>query len=741
MRRHAVDRDDGVMTASLARGCSAHPWRTLAAWGVALLLSLVVIATSLGDVLTTDGEVTNDPESELGYQLIGEHFPRSDDVVNEIVVVRSTRTPADREQLLGEAEALATAIRATGATRRVRTYEVTRDPQLLSPSGNATLITVALGGDPEDGVERVIAVVEQASGGGFDTAITGEFTADRDFTKLSEEDLQKGELAFGLPAALIVLLLVFGAVVAGLVPVGLALVAIITALGLTALVGQVFDLSVFVVNMLTGMGLALGTDYSLFVVSRYREERRHELEKLDAIARSGATASRAVLFSGTAFVLAMVGMVLVPDTILRSLAVGAILVGITSMLAALTLLPALLSLLGDRVNALRIPWLGRRVEASAGSEGRVWSRAVRAVMRAPVVSVVVSVAVLLACAWPVLDMNTGLTGVRTLPDRFAAKQGFLVLEQEFGVGTVDSVQVVVGADDVRSGEVLAGVDRLVERLRGSPVFGDPDVSVSPDGRAAIVESLVGGDSRDERALQAVERLRAQDVPAAFAGADARVYVTGETAEVIDYRELASHWLPIVFVFVLSLSFLLLLVAFRSIVVPAVAIALNLLSIGAAYGLLVLVFQKGVGNELLGFDQVDVIAAWLPLFLFSVLFGLSMDYHVFLLSRIRERHAQGAPTGEAVAWAVSSTARLITGAALIIIVVFVGFASGDQVEFQQMGFGVAVSLLIDATLIRLVLLPAAMKLLGEWNWYLPRWLGWLPHMEIEGRENSELMTKV
>ena len=230
------------------------------------------------------------------------------------------------------------------------------------------------------------------------------------------------------------------------------------------------------------------------------------------------------------------------------------------------------------------------------------------------------------------------------------------------------------------------------------------MSTSPDGRAAKVEALVVGDSRDERALAAVQRLRSDVVPEVFAGVDARVLVTGETAEVIDYRALTDRWLPIVFAFVLALSFLLLTLAFRTIVLPAVAIGLNLLSVGAAYGLLVLVFVDGVGRDLLGFTEVEVIAAWLPLFLFAVLFGLSMDYTVFLLSRIRERYAQGASTTEAVAFSVASTARIITGAALIIIAVFVGFAAGDQVEFQQLGFGVAVSLLIDATLVRLVLLP-------------------------------------
>jgi putative drug exporter of the RND superfamily len=426
----------------------------------------------------------------------------------------------------------------------------------------------------------------------------------------------------------------------------------------------------------------------------------------------------------------MVGMVLVPDTILRSLAAGAILVGIVTVLAALTLLPAVLALLGDRVNALRVPWLGRRIEESAGTEGRVWSRVVRSVTRTPAAAGAVSAGVLVLLALPILSFETGLTGVRELPDRFAAKQGFALLEDEFGVGTVDSVQVVVHGD-VQSTRVARRVSRVAEVLERNPTFRNAEISKSPDGELATVEALVAGDSRDERTLQAVERLRSDVLPEVFAGVDAEVLVTGETAEVIDYRELTDLWLPIVFTFVLMLSFVLLTLAFRSIVLAAVAIGLNLLSVGAAYGLIVLVFLKGVGRDLLGFTEVEVIAAWLPLFLFAVLFGLSMDYTVFLLSRIRERYAGGAPTTDAVVYAVGSTARLITGAALIIIAVFVGFATGDQVEFQQLGFGIAVSLLIDATLVRLVLLPAVLALLGEHTWYVPSWLGWLPHVEIEG----------
>ena len=282
----------------------------------------------------------------------------------------------------------------------------------------------------------------------------------------------------------------------------------------------------------------------------------------------------------------------------------------------------------------------------------------------------------------------------------------------------------------------SAVEGLAAAISNDSAFREPETRIPPGRDLAIIEALVAGDSRDESAVQAIERLRSELVPDALAGVGAEAYVTGETAEIVDYRELMERWLPIVFLFVLTLSFILLTVAFRSIVVPAKAILMNLLSVGAAYGVLVLVFQKGVGNELFGFPQVESIEAWLPLFLFSVLFALSMDYHVFLLSRIRERYGRTGDNREAVAYGVRTTARLITGAALIIIVVFTGFATGELVMFQQMGFGIAISLLIDATVIRSVLVPAAMQLLGDRNWYLPRWLEWLPHLELESPHEEE-----
>jgi uncharacterized membrane protein YdfJ with MMPL/SSD domain len=503
----------------------------------------------------------------------------------------------------------------------------------------------------------------------------------------------------------------------------------VVGLALTALVGQAFPLSVFATNMLTGMGLALGIDYSLFVLSRYREERLHGRERLEAIAVVGATAGRAVLFSGIAFILAMVALLLVPSTIMRSVAAGAILVAPVSVAAALTLLPALLSLLGDRVNAPRIPLFGGTADRD---QSPFWSRTVRAVMRRPAASLALATAILLAMAVPVLALRSGEAGVSTLPDRLAAKQGYLALNAQFPGETTEPVEVVIDGD-AASPAVRSGIARLRERLASEELFGRAEPETNRAGDLTVLTVPIRGDPLGEDAVDAVRELRSEHVPAAFRDPGVQVLVAGDTAESIDKSGTMNGWLPIVLVFVFGLSFVLLTIAFRSLVVAGKAIAMNLLSVGAAYGLLVLVFQEGVGNELLGFPQVDTIESWVPLFLFAVLFGLSMDYHVFLLTRIRERFSQTGDNSDAIAHGVASTGRIITGAALIIIAVFSGFARGDLVMFQQMGFGVAIALLLDATIVRLVLVPAAMELLGDRNWYLPAWLRWLPDVQVEGAE--------
>ena len=540
-----------------------------------------------------------------------------------------------------------------------------------------------------------------------------------------------------MPIALVILLIVFGAVVAAGLPILLSLIAITMAVALTALVGQTFDVSVFAINMVSMMGLATGIDYSLFIISRFREERARGRDKLDAIAVTGGTASRAVLFSGLTVVLALLGLLIVPTNIFASLAIGAILVVSMSVLAALTLLPAVLSLLGDRVNSLKVPYLGRRILDNRGAGRTSWiARVAYRAMRRPAVALVVGVGVLLLLAYPALDMKTGVSGVNSFPNDFESKQGFAVLEKQFSAGGVNPVEVVVDGE-AASPAVQTAMTRLTQELAGDPAFGPVQTQTAESGDLALLTVPVNGDAVGSLALDKVRELRGTLIPRAFDGSGASVYVTGQTAGNLDYIDIVNSYFPWVVALVLSLSFLLLLVAFRSIVIPIKAILMNLLSVGAAYGLVTLVSLKGWGADLLGFQQVPVVEQWVPLLLFAVLFGLSMDYQVFLLSRIKEAWDRTGDNTAAVTEGVGATAGIITGAALIMVAVFAGFAAGDLVMFQQMGFGLAVAVLLDATLIRIVLVPAAMKLLGRWNWYLPSWLEWLPHLSIEGAPAAPL----
>jgi uncharacterized membrane protein YdfJ with MMPL/SSD domain len=728
-------RGGAALTERLAVWSGRRPWLTLAGWGLALVAAIAVIAVFVGDALSGDEEVTSNTESRRADRLQSTGFPDGSPDVTEVVIVRSATASVDQPAFRRKVEGLVEELERAGA-EQVTTFYDSGERRLVSRDGDATGMPVALGRDAEDDIEDVVDAVQAADGrGGFDVTITGEHTLEADFDTLAGDDLRNGELGFGLPVALIVLLVVFGSVVAGVIPLLLAIVSITVALALLALVGQAFPLSVFATNMLTGMGLALGIDYSLFVLSRYREERLHGRERREAIGAVGATASRAVLFSGIAFTLAMVGLLLVPSTIMRSLAAGAIAAAVVSVAAALTLLPALLGLLGDRVNALRIPFFGRTARRE---ESPFWSRAVGGVLKRPLVSLVLATAVLLALAAPVLALRSGEAGVSTLPDRLAAKQGYLALNAEFPGETTEPVELVIDGD-AGAPAVQSGIERLRARLASEPLFGQAEPETTRAGDLTVLTAPIEGDALGQEAVDAVRALRSEHVPAAFRDPGVEVLVGGDTAESIDESDTMSNWLPIVLVFVLGLSFVLLTIAFRSLVVAAKAIAVNLLSVGAAYGLLVLVFQEGVGNELFGFPQVDTIEAWVPLFLFAVLFGLSMDYHVFLLSRIRERYRQTGDNRDAILHGVGSTGRIITGAALIIIAVFSGFARGDLVMFQQMGFGVAVALLLDATIARLVLVPAAMQLLGDRNWYLPKWLRWLPDVHVEGPDRGPRTT--
>src|SRR5215207_1644363 len=456
------------MTRRFATAAARHPWRAVGAWIAAVVVSFGLIVFFLGDALTGEAEQLNNPESERAYDLLAERVPPSpQEFTTDVILIRSETVTTDQPGFRAAVDAVVCRLRPIPGVVNVVEEPVVR-------RRNAVLLEVGLA--DEDAAANVADdLLDSGEFEPLELYATGEWMVERDFQKLSQDDLKKGELQVGLPAALIVLLLVFGSVVTGVVPVVLALVAILAALGLTAFLGIFFELSIFTVNMLSGMGLALGIDYSLFVVSRFREERANGREKLDAIGATGATASRAVLFSGFAFVIAMFGLLIIPNTIFRSLAAGAILVGITSVLAALTLLPAVLSLLGDRVNSLRIPVIGRGAERGTGAEGRFWAGVVRTVMRRPAISLALSTAVLVALALPVFDYTTGEAGIRTLPDRFPSKQGFNALEDELGIGTTDDLQVVIDGQ-ARQPDVQS----LVRRMRNNPALRNVEVDYYGD---------------------------------------------------------------------------------------------------------------------------------------------------------------------------------------------------------------------------------------------------------------------
>jgi RND superfamily putative drug exporter len=474
------------------------------------------------------------------------------------------------------------------------------------------------------------------------------------------------------------------------------------------------------------IGLAVAVDYSLFMVTRFRTERRGGREKLDAIRVASATAGRAVFFSGLAVIFSIGGLFLLNDNLFRSMAVGTIAVVLIAVIGSLTFLPATLAILGDNVNRLRVPFLGRDRPEGSG----VWAVVVRAVMRHPVVTFLVAAAVLIAIASPTARLHMGQSDFASFPDSIDSVKAVNLLNEKWPEGSTLALEVVVtNADRADTNAAIDDMSKRILALEG--MSGPPQTRMSVDGKDALVSYVMAGGRNDERNRDIVREVRRDIVPATFGALpDVNAYVTGDAAFTLDVVDFYARGMPQVMAFVLGLSFLLLLVAFRSIVIPIKAILLNLLSTGAAFGLLVLVFQDGRLADQLGF-KAGPIESFVPVFIFTILFGLSMDYHVFILTRIKEARDRGLRTGEAVARGIAITSGTITSAAAIMITVFAVFVTLDLVIIKQLGFGLATAVLIDATIVRSMLLPATMRLLGEWNWWLPSFLRWLPEVTIEG----------
>ena len=737
------------MTGFLARISARRPFAVIAIWIAAVVVAGFLAIdgemapgpafTDVLDAATTSEFRLGDGAESVRADALLERL-RGAQQINEVVIVRSETVTVDSSEFQARVEAIHRELLSLGSETLTGAfhYYQTGEPSLVSADRRATIMPLVLSGSLDEVVEdlpALLRVVEGLDGkDGFRVLMVGEASAAHDYSELAESDLRWGE-RIGVPLALVILLALFGTVAAALVPIGLSLVCIIVALGLTALIGQAFDLIFLVTLMVVMIGLAVGIDYSLLIVSRFRDELARGLEKSAAIERACTRAGYTILFSGVTVVVALCGLLIVPFPLFQSLGLGAILVVLVSLAATLTLLPAVLTLLGTRIDRLPMPFFGRaRSSASESSGRRFWGLVTRLVTRAPVVSIIAVAAPMIATTVFFFQIQTGINGVDSFPEGSQTREAFFVMEEHFSFGLANPTEIVIDGNS-DSPAVQQAMARLQASLRADGRFQVPDAppEVSPSGDLTLLTIVIPGEPRSREAIDVVSTIRDNYVPAAFDGVDAKALVGGVAAESADFYSVIRSYTPAVFAFVLGLSFLILMVVFRSVIVPIKAVLMNLLSVGAAFGLVVLVFQKGVATGLLGFQHAEVIDVWIPLVMFSILFGLSMDYHVFLLSRIRERYDETGDNAEAVAHGLRSTGGMITGAALIMVAVFGAFASGKTVINQQMGFGLCFAIVLDATLVRSVLLPATMALLGRANWYLPSWLGWLPTLSVEAGE--------
>ena len=709
---------------------------------------LAIVASSQIETveLTENGE----GESATAADLLDQRFksPTEKTPPTEQLVFSNPQLGAGTAEFRATVDGLVSTLRALPEVESVDSYYDTNDPGMLSKDGTVVLARVVInttvqteGGETHrvDADERIDAIVdavraasEEASG--FEIGIAGNTSLNKQINELMEAGFAR-IMMITLVLGLVILIVAFRAVVAAVIPLTMAIASIITATAVAGMVSHAYALSESYSEMILLMGMAVGIDYSLFIVSRFRSERKAGRSKLNAIAVASSTTGRAVLYAGITVVLSLAGLGMTFNPVFISLGLGAIIVVLLAIIASLTLLPALLGILGDNVNRLRLPFIGRDRGAN---DGGVWSAIADRVMARPAIFATVAAAGLVALALPAFSLNLGFnSGSHAIPMDAEGRRAVELLEEHFTAGLMAPAIVVVDASDVTADDIQGSVAKMIESAEADPAFFGPfDVRVNNAEDLLLVRVPVVGGIDDAEAEEAVKHLRTDIIPPAFSGAGADVYVTGQTAGSLDFRNHMIKTAPYVFAFVLGLAFLLLLFMFRSIVIPIKAIILNLLSAGAAYGVLVIVFQWGWGVSWFGAEATGVIEAWLPLFLFGILFGLSMDYHMLLLNRIKEAYDHGVGNDAAVSGGIKVTASQITSAAAIMVGVFGAFAFGPQIGLQQFGLGLGVAVLIDATVIRTVLLPATMKLLGDWNWYLPAWLDWVPQLgDIEGQSEQ------
>jgi RND superfamily putative drug exporter len=705
-----------------------HRWTAVGSWLLFVVLALV-IGSMAGRVDLTDRE---EVPGEFGQAVaILDDAGLSDGPAGEMVLVQSAdgslkaTDPAFRA-VVGE---VVTAVKGTGDVTAVQSpYDI----GTVSKDGRSALVKFDMRGDPDTAADRVEPVVDAVQGvqdGHRDLKVEqfGQASSEKIFNDAFGNDFQRAEYS-ALPVALGILLIAFGALVAALLPVALAMTAFLATTGLVAVVSHAVHMSDTANSVMLLVGLAVGVDYCLFYLRREREERAAGHDPQTALRIAAATSGRAVLVSGVTVIVAMAGMLFTGIGDFKAMGLATMMVVAVAMFGSVTVLPALLSLLGERVEKGRIPFLRRRGNG-AGGESRFWRAVLGGVLRRPAVSAAVAGGALIALAVPAVGLNTAnLTLSQELGDGLPIVRAYEDINTAFPGGP-DPAQVVVKASDITSPEVRQAIDAFSkEAVTQGASPGPVETELHEKAGVAVIKVPLTGGTDEERAEAALKVLREEVRPGTLGkAAGVTAPIGGSTAASMDFTDRIGDAVPPVFAFVVAFAFLLMLLSFRSLTIAVTSIVLNLLSVGAAYGILTVVFQHGWGAGLVGAEGVGAIVAWLPLFLFVILFGLSMDYHVFVVSRIREARMRGLTTQGAIRHGITTTAGVVTSAAVIMVAVFAIFGTLSMQSMKQMGVGLAAAVLIDATVIRGVLLPAVMALLGERNWYLPKWLAWLPDM--------------
>lgn len=610
--------------------------------------------------------------------------------------------------------------------------------QLASADNTTSRVVATITGNDKERKEKLKAALPKLDSiknapkeiePNFKTFVLNNDVLSDQVNEVIQHDLD-GTLKITLPLTFIILLLAFGAVVAAVIPLILGITSLLAAFGLMAIYSHlVGPIDPNVSQVIVLIGLAVGIDYSLFLITRYRAERRRGRDKLHAIEVASSTAGRAVFFSGVTVMISLGGLFMVGDSLFTSMAIGSIAVVAAAVVGSLTFLPATLSILGNGVNALRLPYFGRDKEEGSG----IWAKLVGIVMQRPLVFMLSTLVLLTVLSLPLFHIRLGNNSLDGLPDSIEGVKALRLMNEKWPQGLTLKLNVIVPEAD--KPETKAKIEKFNQAaLSVAGLKSPPEVTMSKNGHVAALAFTIAGSRNDKANQDIVVKLRNEVVPANFGAGKA--FVTGSAAYTLDAVNYFAEKLPLVFGFVLGLSFLLLLIAFHSLVIPIKAIILNLFSTGASYGVMVWVFQDGYLSEQIGFRPTGVIESFIPLFMFTILFGLSMDYHLFILTRIKESKDRGLASNEAVARGISVTSGTITSAAAIMVVVFGVFVTLQIMIIRQLGLGLAVAVFIDATLIRCVLLPATMRLLGEWNWWMPKFLDWIPQVTIEGEEEEE-----